>query len=108
MSTNIITKAKRALLARILPIKETPSFTDSRLAECKTCLYNSMNFNNYSLSDLVKLYLNKFLNWMLLKEGVNKGVCLHPDCGCDLYLKTKEPEEECPVKKWSSIYIPNK
>jgi hypothetical protein len=32
-----------------------------------------MNLNNYSLSDLVKLSC-QVLNWMLLKEGVNKGV----------------------------------
>jgi hypothetical protein len=68
MSTNIIIKALQQDTAH----KETPVSLIGQ-AECKTCLYNSMNLNNYSLSDLVKLSC-QVLNWMLLKEGVNKGV----------------------------------
>lgn len=107
MKQNIFEKAKRALLARVLPIEEAPRFTQFRLGKCKTCLYNSINFEHYSWIDLFKMNLNKLLDFLFLKKKIDYGVCLHPDCGCNLYLKTKEPEEECPIDHWKSVYIPN-
>ena len=114
--SNIFIKAKRAILSRMFPQSTTPQYAKDRLLICKDCLYNSLNFNNYSFLQKVKLYLNKVLDFIFRVKGF-KGVCLHPDCGCNLVKKAEHPLEECPMNKWEeekeetefkSIYIANK
>lgn len=113
---NLITKATRAISSRMFPQKENSELSKERLAICKTCFYNSLNFETYTMVQKVKLNLNKVLNFIFRVDQF-KGVCLQPDCGCSIVLKVTYLEEECPDKKWGeekeetefkSIYISNK
>lgn len=113
---NLITKATRAISSRMFPQKADLQFSRDRLAICKTCFYNSLNFETYTAVQKVKLNLNKVLNFIFRVDQF-KGVCLHPECGCDLIKKSQYLEEECPDGKWGevkedeeykSIYISNK
>ena len=113
---NIFRKISRALLSRMFPQKETPQYALDRLKICKYCFYNSLNFNEYTKIQKIKLYLNKVLDYVFrVKNFV--GVCLHVDCGCNLRKKSEWFDETCPEGKWEeqknsegfeSIYIPNK
>lgn len=113
---SIFTKAKRAILSRMFPQSNTPQYSKDRLEICKYCEYNSLNFNDYSFIQKVKLYLNRVLDYIFrVKQFV--GVCLHVDCGCNIRKKSEHPLEECPEGKWAeekeetdfkSIYISNK
>ena len=113
--SNIFIKAKRAILSRMFPQSTTPQYAKDRLLICKDCLYNSLNFNDYSLMQKVKLYLNKVLNFIFRVKQF-KGVCLEKSCGCTINLKILIEAESCPQEKWleikegdfKSIYIPNK
>jgi len=106
MSTNLIQKAYRAIYSRMFPSRNRSEYAIKRLEVCKECLYNSLNFENYNFMQKVKLNLNKVLNY-LFRVKQFQGVCLHPDCGCDLIKKSEHPDEECPDNKWKSIYVPN-
>ena len=112
---SIFTKAKRAILSRMFPQSNTPQYSKDRLEICKYCEYNSLNFNDYSFIQKVKLYLNRVLDYIFRVKQF-KGVCLEKSCGCSVALKVLYKEEECGYGKWrevidadfKSIYISNK
>lgn len=112
---NILRKISRAILSRMFPQKETPQYALDRLKICKYCFYNSLNFNEYTKIQKLKLYLNRVLDYIFRVDQF-KGVCLHRDCGCNIRKKAEWHSEVCPDGKWEeqkdkegyeSIYIPN-
>jgi hypothetical protein len=113
---NIFRKISRAILSRMFPQKETPQYALDRLKICKYCFYNSLNFNEYTKIQKLKLYLNRVLDYIFRVEQF-KGVCLEESCGCSIAKKVNYIDEKCGYGKWEeqkteegyeSIYIPNK
>jgi hypothetical protein len=112
---NILRKISRAILSRMFPQKETPQYALDRLKICKYCFYNSLNFNEYTKIQKLKLYLNRVLDYIFRVEQF-KGVCLEESCGCSVSKKVNYIDEKCGYDKWEvltetefkSIYIPNK
>lgn len=99
---NIITILK----SRLKKENET-ELTKQRRIMCNTCPTNSKNQEKPSLKTKILIFLSDLLTLIMLREKTTLGTCAHPDCGCDIYYKTQEVEEECPEEKWKSIYIPN-
>lgn len=46
-------------------------------------------------------YLSDLLTFFSpAKEVEDLGQCIHPECGCNLFFKTQEEIEICPINKW--------
>jgi hypothetical protein len=77
---------------------------------CKNCrTYNSLHYpDKVSFKNKVYKILSDFYTFITFAENEDLGQCLHPECGCDIYQKSKMESEFCQEEKWKSIYIPNK
>lgn len=74
---------------------------------CGLCPYNSKNTTRRTFKTRVYKVLSDLFTWLTMTESVDLGQCVHPACGCDIYFKTAELEDEkCPKNMWS-IYKPN-
>lgn len=80
-----------------------------RRAICKECrTYNSLYYKEKtSLKNRVYKILSDLLTFITFAENEELGQCLHKNCGCSIFYKTKIEEEFCHEEKWKSINIPN-
>jgi hypothetical protein len=86
--------------------KPKEQYITNRRVLCSKCNFNSKNQENLSIKVRLLILLSDFYTWITFNKKTELGSCAHPRCGCDIYYKTQEEEEKCPIGFWS-IYIPN-
>lgn len=89
-------------------IRTNELWVKERREKCKNCVYNSKNFKEKkTLKQKTLKFFSDLLSLITLSFHKDLGQCLEPNCGCDIYQKSKILEAECDDGKWKSIYIPN-
>lgn len=91
---------KIIILSRIRKTKESEQVKDRRNI-CLSCQYNTKNQTKLSLRVRVVKFFSDL--YSLVTGNIKKdilGNCSAPGCGCSIYFKTSEPEENCPINKW--------
>lgn len=95
------------ILKSRLKKEEENQQTKLRRQVCKSCPTNSNNLKKLNLKTKILIFLSDLLTFITFRKKTTLGTCSHPDCGCDIFFKTQEENEECPENNWTSIYIPN-
>lgn len=67
---------------------------------CASCPFNSLNTEKISFKMKVMKFLSDALTWVTRADNEEIGECVHPECGCSVFMKTKIKDEECPENKW--------
>lgn len=84
--------------------KETDELTE-RLDICKNCPHNSLNANTGSFKLKTYKALSDVFSFLTRAKIKNEDLKWSEEaqctkCGCTLYYKAIEPQENCPIKKW--------
>lgn len=96
-------KIFRILKSRFIKNKEY--WVEERRKICKDCkTYNSSYYQEkVSLKNKVYKALSDFYTFITFSENEELGQCLHENCGCNIFYKTKIGNEFCHEYKWKSI-----
>jgi hypothetical protein len=100
---NILNKARLAIKSRREYQKTLTTLQKKRLKICKGCPTNSDNKAQLTFEDKVKMFFNKFLNFIMMVSVDDDSICTN--CGCNLIFKSsqEDPENMCPEGKWNNL-----
>lgn len=96
----MIKKVKTIIFSRFKK-PNLESFVRERRNQCNKCKFNSKNNDSISLKMRLINFFSELLTFFTVaKEVQDLGQCVHPKCGCNIYFKTQEDTEVCPINKW--------
>lgn len=90
-------KVKRIVLSRFRKEKEE-KWVAERRKTCKGCPFNTLNLERVPIKQKIINFLSDGYTWITNSKSEDLGAC--SVCGCDLFYKTRESEENCPKEKW--------
>jgi len=94
----MISKIYKILLSRFKKVEEK-TFIRERRKKCKGCIYNSKNnTDRISFKIRVVIFLSNLYNDLIGNKTEDLGNCTK--CGCDIFYKTQEEDEQCPDNQW--------
>lgn len=100
MSWRIIprkSKIVRILRSRFKEVGDDEVF-NHRKNKCLYCKHNSKNGGKVTWLGRILIFLSNFYTAVTLSKSEDLGNCTA--CGCDVFYKSKEKDEDCPKGYW--------
>ena len=98
--SGLVNTFNTAVKSRLEYKKDLTEEQKRRLSICKVCPYNSDNKKELKFKDIVMIYLNRIINFILRVHVTEEAICTL--CGCQLIHKSSQEDNEhkCELGKW--------